>query len=124
MSSKLIKRKSNHNRFINLTVLCLTFLFKAYAQLPPHFYDLPVVSGMLKVEGVVFDQNHRMYAWEKTGKVWIIDSNGIMNTNPLLSITSEVGSWVDHGMNGFALDPDFANNGYFYVYYTVDRHHL
>ena len=30
----------------------------------------------------------------------------------------------DHGLLGFVLDPDYLNNGYFYLFYVVDRHHL
>jgi glucose/arabinose dehydrogenase len=42
----------------------------------------------------------------------------------LLDISEEVGNWHDHGMLGFALHPQFEQNGYFYVLYAVDRHHL
>ena len=43
---------------------------------------------------------------------------------PLLDISDEVAGYRDHGMLGFALDPNFATNGHFYVMYVVDRHHL
>ena len=36
----------------------------------------------------------------------------------------EVGAWGDHGMLGFALDPNFRVNGYIYVLYVVDRYYL
>lgn len=98
--------------------------YKSVAQLPPHFQDQTINATMNRVEGVVFDNNKRMYAWEKKGLVWIIDSNGVKRTTPLINISQEVGSWVDHGLNGVALDPDFANNGYIYLNYTVDRHYL
>ncbi|MEO8149282.1 MAG: PKD domain-containing protein [Bacteroidia bacterium] len=109
----------------SLMIFCaITCNNKSFAQLPPHFYDQTIVTGMTKVEGVVFDHNKRMYAWEKKGKIWIIDSNGVKSPSPLLNFASEVGDWVDHGLNGVALDPDFENNGYIYVSYVVDRHHL
>ena len=111
---------------IALLMLALNLLWQAaYAQVvPAHFYNKTIISGMNKVEGVVFDHLNRIYAWEKNGVIWIIDSNGIKNPVPLLDITDEVGSWVDHGLNGVVLDPDYRHNGYIYVNYTVDRHYL
>ena len=35
-----------------------------------------------------------------------------------------MGGWRDFGLLGFALDPNFLTNGYIYLLYVVDRHHL
>jgi glucose/arabinose dehydrogenase len=43
---------------------------------------------------------------------------------PFLDISEEVGAWHDHGFLGFALHPNFNENGYVYLLYLVDRHHL
>ena len=50
--------------------------------------------------------------------------NGAKLPNPLLDISDEVGNWRDFGMLGLALDPNFLSNGYIYLLYLVDRHHL
>ena len=42
----------------------------------------------------------------------------------LIDISEEVGGWRDHGLLGFALHPNFRQNGYIYLAYTVDHHHL
>jgi glucose/arabinose dehydrogenase len=47
----------------------------------------------------------------------------VQHAHPLIDISEEVGNWRDHGLLGFALDPDFLNNGYFYCLYVVDYHH-
>ncbi len=110
---------------ILLTGLLFDAPSKASAQtLPANFQDQLVSSGWTEVEGFTFDANGRRYVWEKAGKVWIVDTNGIKLLTPLLDISEEVGGWRDHGLNGFALDPDFLSNGYFYLFYTVDRHYL
>ncbi len=36
----------------------------------------------------------------------------------------EVGNWDDHGLTGFALDPNFDTNGLIYLLYVVDRRFL
>ncbi len=73
--------------------------------------------------GVSFEDNGRMYVWEGGGRVYFKDPADSGFTL-LLDISEEVGLWVDHGMLSFVLDPDFRVNGFIYVLYVVDRHHL
>ncbi len=65
-----------------------------------------------------------MFAWEKAGRVYLVDSNGVKSPTPLLDISEEIITELDLGLLGFALDPDFLDNGYFYTAYVVDRHYL
>ena len=90
---------------------------------PSGFVDQSMISGLVNPVGFTWDGNGRMYIWEKRGRVSLYE-NGALLPTPLLDISEEVGNWRDHGMLGFALDPDFLNNGHFYVLYAVDRHHL
>ena len=76
------------------------------------------------VVGLLFTTDGgRMFAWEREGRVWIIDE-----ANPVpdafLDLREEVLAWRDHGFLGFAIDPGFSANGYVYALYAVDRHHL
>ncbi|MBK9074423.1 MAG: PKD domain-containing protein [Flavobacteriales bacterium] len=98
------------------------------AQVPAGFNDVVSMGGWNAPQGAVWDANDRMYVWEKAGKVWIVE-NGIRLAQPLIDLshttgTGEVGDWRDHGCLGFALDPNFLVNGYIYLMYMVDRHHL
>ena len=87
------------------------------------FVEEPVAGGWNAATGLTFDANGRMHVWEKAGRVWIVE-NGIKNPIPLIDISEEVGDWRDFGLLGFALDPGFLSNGYIYLLYVVDRHHL
>ena len=62
-----------------------------------------------------------MFVWERPGKVWVIEKD---QKQLLLDISEEVAGYRDFGLLGFALHPQFETNGYFYLLYTVDRHHL
>jgi len=90
---------------------------------PAGFSDELVLDGWSQAVGITFDENGRMYVWEKGGKVWAVE-NGIKPAEPLIDISEEVGNWRDFGLIGFALDPNFLNNGHIYLWYVVDRHHL
>ncbi len=112
-------------KIVLFTVSMMAFISPMFSQtLPPMFVSELVSSGWDQVEGFTFDANKNMYVWEKNGYVWKVDSNGVKAATPLVNIREEVGGWRDHGLNGFALDPAFMTNGYIYLMYTVDRHHL
>ena len=64
-----------------------------------------------------------MYVWERQGRVWFKDP-GDATFTLLLDISQEVMPFLDLGMLGFELDPNFRQNGRIYVCYTVDRHYL
>ena len=88
----------------------------------------PSSDGWNEMTGFCFGPNAagtkvRQYVWEKSGKVWIVE-DGVKLAAPLIDLQEEVGNWRDHGLLGFALDPDFRSNGYIYLLYVVDRHHL
>lgn len=99
---------------------CVNQLF---AQTPPvGFSSSTVSSNWNQAVGLTFSKNgNQMFVWEKSGKVWVVENN---IKSLLIDISEEVGNWVDFGLLGFALHPEFETNGYFYLLYMVDRHHL
>ena len=84
----------------------------------------PDGNAWVGVVGLQFvEDGSRAFAWEREGRVWILDDDAPVAT-PFLDISDEVLGWRDHGMLGFALDPGFRTNGYVYLFYAVDRHHV
>lgn len=59
----------------------------------------------------------RMFVVEQAGVIRIIE-NGQLLPNPFLDIRSSVQSGGEQGLLSMTFDPDYANNGLFYVYYT------
>ncbi len=95
-----------------------------FSQLPPDFNDQLVSIGWSLANGITFDEEGNMYVWEKSGIVYMADDEGNKISTPLIDISEEVGNWRDHGLLGLALHPNFTSNGYIYLYYAVDKHHL
>ncbi len=93
------------------------------AQLPEGFVDEIVTDDLVAAVGVTFVDTHLFYLWEQDGRVQVFE-NEKRRAEPLLDINEEVQGSADHGMLGFVLDPKFKMNGYFYVSYVVDPHHL
>ncbi len=106
---------------------CIFFflmILPAGAQLLPEFVDETLSTVPTKPVGIAFDNNGQAYIWEQSGLVHIMNSEGEVSDTPLLDIREEVSEFVDHGLLGLCLDPKFNENGYIYLLYVVDPHHL
>ncbi|MEI9808186.1 MAG: LamG-like jellyroll fold domain-containing protein, partial [Bacteroidota bacterium] len=85
-------------------------------------WDMPI--------GAVFSKDgQKLFVWEKGGKVFVCNRNATTQQydkqpTAVIDISPEVGNWDDHGLTGFALDPQFETNGLIYLLYVVDRHYL
>ena len=59
----------------------------------------------------------RLFIVEQVGRIKILNADTTINPVPFLDITSIVSSGGERGLLGLAFHPDYANNGYFFVYY-------
>ena len=66
----------------------------ARAGLPAGFTKTPIAGPWDNPVGVAFDDNGRMYVWERAGRVWIVE-NGVKSATPLVDISDEVGNFLD-----------------------------
>jgi glucose/arabinose dehydrogenase len=109
-------------RFFCLLILLLSFS-ASFAQTPPSgFASMTVSSQWNEAVGLTFSEDGtEMFVWERGGRAWVVKNN---QKQLLIDISEEVSAYRDHGMLGFALHPHFNQNGYFYLFYLVDRHHL
>lgn len=65
--------------------------------------------------------DERLFVVERPGVIRIINSDGSLVPTPFLNIATQVDSSASEmGLLGLAFHPNYASNGYFYVYYTRD----
>jgi glucose/arabinose dehydrogenase len=108
----------------SILILLMALLLEVRAaSLPAGFVEEQIGGTWNEAVGLTFASDGRMYVWERGGRVWIVE-NGVKSTAPFLDIRDEVAGYRDFGLLGFALHPDFYNNGHVYLLYIVDRHHL
>ena len=111
-------------------VIVVCFSQITVAQTLPAGFSFSDMSGWTSPIGTTFNNDGtKMFVWEKAGKVFVCNWNNGTNTydkqaTAVIDISPEVGNWRDHGLLGFALDPNFDVNGLIYLSYVVDRHHL
>ncbi len=94
-----------------------------FSQLPEGFNVEPVVEDVESIAGIRFLNDSTSLLWTFGGKVFTM-LNDVVGDYPVVNIIYEVGQWGDHGALGFAVHPDFDQNGYIYILFAVDPYHL
>ncbi|NDJ52735.1 MAG: PQQ-dependent sugar dehydrogenase [Chloroflexi bacterium] len=81
-------------------------------------FDL-VSDGLTAPTGLTHagDGSGRLFVTEQTGAIRIIE-NGELLAEPFLDISNEILVGAEQGLLGLAFDPDYENNGYFYLNYS------
>ncbi|MDB5272003.1 MAG: carbohydrate-binding protein [Chitinophagaceae bacterium] len=101
-------------------LLLLFFAFYAShlaAQtLPSQFSRVLVDNGISSPTAFAFAPDGRIFVTQQTGQLRVIKNGSLLTTNAIaLTVTSD----GERGLIGIAVDPDFTNNKYVYLYYTV-----
>ncbi len=90
------------------------------ATLPAGFAEM-LLAEHLDPTAMAITPDGRLFILEKSGRVLIVEQGELL-THPFLVL--EVDNLNERGLSGIAVDPDFEENGYIYLYYTVkDANH-
>ncbi len=76
-------------------------------------------SGLSAPVAIAHGGDERLFVVERAGQIRVIDGAGNLQSQPFLDIRTRVDAGASEmGLLGLAFHPDYAANGYFYVYYT------
>jgi glucose/arabinose dehydrogenase len=93
------------------------------ATVPTGFRDLPFVGGVSNATSMSFAPDGRLFVTQQGGQLRVVTRNasggGTLQTGPFLTVATD--SVGERGLLSVTFDPDFMNNGYVYVYYTVPQ---
>ena len=92
-------------------------------ELPAGFIAETVVDGWNQPIDLAFLPDGRLLVAEKAGRVWMVEA-GVQSAQPIVNLTAEVGDAGSRRLKSLAIDPNFLGNGFLYLFYEVDRHHL
>jgi glucose/arabinose dehydrogenase len=93
--------------------------------LPDGFAEVQYATGLTNPTAMAFAPDpcpgsgtpvHRLFVCEQAGTVRVF-RNGVLQPGPFLSVHTE--TCDERGLGSICFDPNFATNGYVYVYYTV-----
>jgi glucose/arabinose dehydrogenase len=85
-------------------------------QLPAGFSQTTYVDNFPHGTTMTFAPDGRLFVCAQSGGVFVV-KDGAVPEKPLFAVDAD--EQGEHGLNGLAFDPDFAHNGYIYVYYTA-----
>ncbi|MFL5753502.1 MAG: PQQ-dependent sugar dehydrogenase, partial [Bacteroidia bacterium] len=119
-----MKKKYNYaDKVRNLcckTFACLSLFSIPFAHLSaqtfPAGFSQVKVATIYYPTSMAFAPDGRIFVTEKAGKVKIIKNGAVLPT-PFLTVN--VDQLNERGLSSIGIDPDFNNNHYVYVYYTV-----
>ena len=84
-------------------------------------FETTVVAFVGSATDLDFLPDGRMLVATKLGQVRIVDDGTVLPT-PALDISAAVCTEVERGLSGLTVHPDFAENGWVYVFYTYPKH--
>ncbi len=100
-----------------LTIFLLLFAVHTYSQ--PIIELIEFASGLTEPVAIENAGDDRLFIVERYGYIKIADAAGNVLPVDFLDIHNEIESgYNEQGLLGLAFHPDYAVNGYFFVYYT------
>lgn len=90
------------------------------AGVPAGFQDTEVVCGLTQPTAVRFSPDGRVFVAEKSGVIKVFDTLWDGSPKVFADLSAEVHDFVDRGLLGLALDPNFPTKPYIYVLYTFN----
>src|SRR5213595_1672733 len=90
------------------------------STLPTGFRDSVVLSGLTNPTVLQFAPDGRIFVGQKNGVIKVFQS--LSDTNPVTvaDLSGNVDDYLDRGMLGMALAPNFPSDPYLYVLYAYD----
>ena len=122
LTNLLSRRLINFSATLHYSIIVLIFSLiistesKSQVFTEPGFNQVLVANGISNPTVMAFAPDGRLFVAQQTGALRIIQ-NGVLLSTP--AITLSVNSSGERGLLGIAFDPDFTNNHFIYLYYTL-----
>lgn len=113
-------KKTLHIVCLLLSVWCVAVRTNAQAPFNVDFvvqYNI-VASGFSSPVDIVHAGDSRLFVVEQTGQVKIWTGTSVLST-PFIDLASTIVSGGERGLLSLAFHPQYATNGYFFVYYNA-----
>ncbi|NKI93560.1 PQQ-dependent sugar dehydrogenase [Rhizobacter sp. SG703] len=88
-------------------------------QVPEGFTKTALVGGLTGATSFAQAPDGRIFVAQQTGEVRVI-KNGVLLPTPFATLANVNTEGSERGLGGIVLHPDFATNGWVYVYYTTN----
>ncbi|GKS60380.1 hypothetical protein YTPLAS18_39070 [Nitrospira sp.] len=118
-SVRLVLADAAHNELANPEAT-QTLTFNITSNAGTSEFELDTVVPNVNVRAIAFAPDGRAFYAEGHGQVWIAQTaGGTWQQNPTPFYQTTVGQLGEQGLTGVVVDPNYAANGFVYIYYTT-----
>ena len=107
---------------VRATILFTCFLLASIGSLaqsfPAGFQTIRIAQNLNPTDMKFSPDGQYLFVTDKSGKLFL-SRNDTWVPSPVLDFSAQVDPYNERGFTHLAIDPDFAGNGFIYVYYTV-----
>jgi glucose/arabinose dehydrogenase len=110
---------SRFSKYMLLSVVTLLLISNSSAfatTLPDGFAETRLPYNLAFPSSMAIAPDGRVFVGERSGALRVFKNDVLLQTPFLVADTDSSG---ERGLVGIAFDPDFATNGYIYIYYTA-----
>src|SRR6185503_12306745 len=91
----------------------------SWALPPAGFVNQGIVAGLDQPTDLAFMPNGKLLVTTKPGQMWLVDpSADPVTIQAYMTVPNIHNSYAETGIMSIELDPSFATNGFFYLYYA------
>jgi hypothetical protein len=104
------------------SLLLMVFIIAVYcsSKAQPQLELQPFASGLQSPIDLQSAGDDRLFVVQQRGLILIIDPEGNVSDTPFLDLSGKVSQNGENGLLGLAFHPDYSENGYFFVSYTLE----
>lgn len=121
IGSEVVAGTDKNQAYKNASYFGKLTLVNTTTQTNNTFTNVLVANNLTNPTAMVCVPDGRILVCEQTGKLRVI-KNGALLPNAAVSLTVDLtsdGTYTERGLLGITLDPNFATNGYIYLFYTT-----
>lgn len=99
-------------------ILLLIGTFSATLFFTQNIVLTEFATGLSNTVEIANTNDTRLFVVQQDGLIKIVQPNGTVNATPFLNISTKITFNGERGLLGLAFHPQYAANGYFFVYYN------
>src|SRR5690606_22313645 len=99
-------------------IILTLFLVIGLTSLAQNITLTPFATGFSDPVEIAHCGDDRLFIVEQGGAIKVVNSDGSVNAQNFLNLSSIISTGSERGLLGLAFHPDYESNGYFFVNYT------
>lgn len=106
-------------KILSVCIMSLLIFSQSFGQtFPANFSRVKITGGLASPSSMTFTPDGRILVCELAGKLRVVKNSALLAAEAI-NVNADIAPSGERGLLGVAVDPDFDNNKYVYLHYTV-----